>query len=283
MTKLEFFSLGLVAQDKVKDDWFIYVIPIEKVPSITGDVSERIHVTGEVKDKMGNITSLQTEKKKFIKAEWLEDGTNNRVTPPDVTKGMTVKLYNYAGTNKYYWSTLYHEADLYKKEKVVYLYSNKPEVKNNTTADELRDNAYYIQVDTYDKFIRVHTANNDGEKVSYDVELDGANGVFTLKDSNSNKIELLSQDGTLNINVNKEFNVIGNDNYTIKTPKNLEIELDKLSIKNNTAELVDLLIQWIDLNINEHHKGNMGAPTDLMETDKKNYMELKKKLQTFKK
>lgn len=281
MTKLEFFSLGLIAQDKIKDDWEVYVTPIEKVPSITGDIEERINVTGEVRDRLGSITSLQVEKKKFIKALWLPDGYSNRATPPDVTKGMTVKLFNYAGTSQYFWTTLYNEFDLFKKEKVVYLFSNKPNIANN--ADDIRNNAYYLQVDTYDKFVRLHTSNNDGEAAGYDIEVDGANGVFIIQDTKGNKIELLSQDGTINITTNKEFNVNIQDNYKIVTPKNLEIELDKLSIKNSTAELVDLLTQLVQANINEQHLGNMGAPTALMSTSQQEYQQILDKLKTFKK
>lgn len=280
MTKLEFFSLGLVAEDKIKDDWEIRVIPIEKVPTITGDISERMNVTGEITDRAGNITSLQMEKKKYITALWLPDGLMNRATAPDVTKGMTVKLFNYAGTNQYYWTTLYNEFDLFKKEKVVYLFSNKSDIAS--TAEDIRNKSYYLQVDTYDKFIRLHTANNDGEPVAFDLEVDAANGVITIQDSKSNKIELLSQDDTLNINVNKNVNINAGDNLNIKTPKNIELDLDKISVKNSTAELIDLLIKLVETNKTEIHLGNMGATTVVMQDWQDKYQEIIDKLKTFK-
>lgn len=281
MTKLNFFSLGIVAQDKVKDDYDIYVIPIEAVPTITGDISERIRVTAENIDSEGNITSIEVEKKKYIKAEWLPYGAFNRISPPDVTKGMTVAIYNYAGTDDYYWNTLYFELDLLKQEKVTYMWSNKPQARPKG-ADLLKD-TYYLVVDTFDKYIRLHTANTNGEAVSYDIEIDAANGVFTIQDSKSNKIELLSQEDTLNLNLNKSININAGDNTTFKTPKDLDVEIDKISVKNSTAELIDLLTQLVQANIEEQHLGNMGAPTALMSTSQQKYQEILDKLKTFKK
>ena len=92
MTSLKFYSLGIVAQDKVPDDFDIYVTPIEIVPTITGNITDRLQVTGSNTDSEDNITSIQVEKKKFIKAEWIQYGTFNRLFPPDVRKGMTVAI-----------------------------------------------------------------------------------------------------------------------------------------------------------------------------------------------
>lgn len=281
MTKLQFYSLGIVAEDKIKDDWYIYVIPIEQVPSITGDIQEKINVTGESRDLSGNITSLQVEKKKWIKADWLPYGVFNRSSPPDVTKGMTVCIYNYAGTSDYYWTTLFFEADLAKQEKVTYFWSSKQNIAQE--GDDLLSKGYYLTVDTYEKYIRLHTSKSNEEAISYDLEIDTGNGVVTLQDDKGNLIQLESQDGNLNINLNKNINTTIKDDMTFKTDKNVDITLDKISVKNETAELIDLLTQLIQANIEEQHLGNMGAPTALMSASQQKYQEILDKLKTFKK
>lgn len=279
-SKLVFFSLGVVAQDKIKDDLEIYVWPIEISPNMTGDLTENISVSGNVKDASGGITSLAVTKKKYIKATWLPDGVFNRSTAPDVTKGMTVKLFNFAGTADYFWTTIYNETDLAKREKVVHFYSNKQEYTQGDS--DLTSKGYTLTVDTYDKYIKVHTADNDGEVCTYDIEIDAANGVLTVKDSMENSIELKSQDGKLNVNL-KEGYVLTTKNVNVKTEQNVELELDKISVKNSTAELIDLLTQLVQANIEEEHLGNMGAPTALVETSKQKYQQILDKLKTFKK
>lgn len=281
MTSLKFYSLGIVAQDKVPDDFDIYVTPIEIVPTITGNITDRLQVTGSNTDSEDNITSIQVEKKKFIKAEWIQYGTFNRLFPPDVRKGMTVAIYNYAGTNNYYWTTLFHEVDLLDKEKVTYFWSAKPQ--SEPSGKDLLSKGYYFIVDTINQFLRLHTTKCNNESISYDIEVDTANGVLTIKDDKENKIELLSQDGTLNINLNKEFNLNIQDNIKLTTPKNLEVELDKLSIKNSTGELVDILTKLVQANIDEMHAGNLGALTVVEESSKKKYQEILKELESFKK
>lgn len=281
MTKLNFYSLGIVAEDKIKDDWFIYVIPMEQVPTITGDIQEKIQVTGENKDNSGNITSLQVEKKKWIKADWMPNGVFNRSSPPDVTKGMTVAIYNYAGTSDYYWTTLFFEADLLKQEKVTYFWSSKANIAKE--GDDLLSKGYYLTVDTFEKYIRLHTSKSNEEAISYDLEIDTGNGVVTLQDDKGNLIQLESQDGNLNINLNKNMNIAMKEDATFKTDKNIDITLDKISVKNNTAELIDLLTQLVQANINEQHMGNMGAPTALMSTSQQEYQQILDKLKTFKK
>ena len=271
---LQFYSLGIVAKDKVKDS-------------------------------DGNITSLQIKKSKSIPAEWLPNGYSNRMTPPDVTKGMTVMIYNYAGEKKYYWTTIFNELDLTKREKVVYAFSNKEKVPTKEELNQdgfLLGKTYYLQVDTYDKFIRLHTNKNEDsenpEAVVYDLELDTANGVITVKDDLENSIEIKSQDGIMTIALNKDYilgvkenitltadktySLTAKEGITIKTDKNVEVDLDKIRVTNSTAELIDLLCQLIQANISEQHLGNMGAPTALMASSVQKYQEILQKLQTFK-
>lgn len=312
-SKLEFISLGVVAEDKVKNDFEILVWPIEISPNMTGDITEKIPVSGEVVNAYGGKIAVSLSKKKHVTAKWLADGVANRATPPDVMKGMTVKLYNYAGTTDYYWSPLYFEPDLAKQERVIYFYSNKTEVASNAISSAISDisgglieKGYYFIIDTYAKFIGVHTSDNDGEACTYDVEIDTKNGVLTIKDNKDNFIELQSQKGQLTITLQGDMITTVKQNVTTtiegevkteikknvtttieegvkaKTPKNIEVELDKISVKNNTAELIDLLTQLVQANIEEQHLGNMGAPTALMATSVQKYQEILQKLQTFK-
>ncbi len=149
----------------------------------------------------------KAKNKPTIKARWLNTGSSNRVTPPDVVKGETVFIYKMGEANQYYWTLAFNETDLRKKESVLHLYSNTDE-----HGEELTDkNSYSSLFDTKNKKINVKTSANDGEATTWDINLNTKAGVLTVKDGNGNTFKHNAKAGTLE--------AIYSSSVLVKSPK----------------------------------------------------------------
>lgn len=181
-TILEFFSLGVVAEDKLENDWEIDIYPIEILPNVSGKPMEDDEISGSVTDSNDGNYSVSTQRKKIIRARWLPIfGWGNLVTPPCVRKGEEVLILNFGGTPEYYWTLVKLDMNLRKREKWTMFMTNRENI-GETKFDE----AYYLSWDTYNKFIKWHTSNNDGEFTTYDYLLDTKNGAMEFIDGMNN-------------------------------------------------------------------------------------------------
>lgn len=260
-SKFNLYSVGYVAKDKIEDSWDVDVYPIEHVPTVTGDPNEQIVLNNITKNINNESLSINVDKSRIITAKWLPISNSNRVTPPDVCKGETVLVYNFAGTDEYFWNTLYAEPDLRKKEKVTYFFSNKTAIND----PDYLNKGYYLTVDTFNKYVKLHTADNDGELTTYDIDIDTANGILSLQDGKGNKLELNSDSDTMTIDLNHK----------------LGINLKKFAVNNGADELISLLAELIQANIDEQHIGNLGIDTSLNSASVSKYKDIKSRLEAF--
>lgn len=178
ISQLKPISLGIVLVDKPENSDIIDVFPSEQLPFTEGKLNNRPDTK--------------------INATWIPFGQSNRGTSPDVVAGETVQLYRFADTEDYFWTTIFKEPSLRRLERVLYAWSNVPD--KGVVQD--KENSYFVEVSTKDKWIHVHTATNDGEKCGYDVLIDTKNGRFTLADTLENIINLDSEPGNLNVKLN---------------------------------------------------------------------------------
>jgi phage baseplate assembly protein gpV len=151
----------------------------------------------------------------------MPNGSDNRITPPDVSSGETVKIYRFADTDEYYWCTVFREPSLRKQETVNYSFSN---VKGSGAFD--RDSSYSMEVSTHDKYIRVHTSNSDGEPYTYDIGIDTSNGKVSIADNIGNSIVLDSPSSSAVVTTNTSI--------TLKSPT-VTIEATNVKIKGDMA------------------------------------------------
>lgn len=211
---LYLYSLGYVSEDIVEDSLFVKVVPIEIISDIEGDL------TNTTKETNNNV-NIENENKVTIKskdvvivAKWLNLSDANRVTPPNVCKGETIRIFKYADTDKYFWSTLYNEIDLRKREKTVYAFSNKGSVED----ESLLNNMYYFTFDTINKHVRIHTDDTDGELCTYDIEINTLDGMLTIIDGKKNFIELDSDNDKLTATIHKDI-ILNSENITMNSKK----------------------------------------------------------------
>jgi len=294
MSKYRLIAIGVVAKDKIEDDNYIDVYPAEIQPVKDGEISEVISATDTIVDHTGKIEIVVNSKTTLIKAKWIPTGEPNRFGAPDVRKGEKVMLYQYADLDEYYWMIFDNDLRLRKNEKNTLILSNRPFIA--TTEEELQQ-AYYITFDTINKRFRIHTDDQDGELTTYDIDIDTKEGIFTIIDGNDNTMELKSDDGDYSLTFNRDMNVTlgrtlneditkdrntnigGNENTTIGGKQN--INLSKLSIANQTAELMSTLSDLIQAIHDEEHIGNLGIPTSVKGSSKSKYMKLKAKIDSF--
>ena len=260
-SKLFLYAMGYVAKDKVKDNWYVDIHPIEQITTNVGDLTDKDIIEVTTIDVHGNTISVNVDKSKVITAKWLPLDNSNRITPPDIMKGETVNIYNFNGIDGYYWNTVYCEPDLRKHEKVIYFYSNKDDIENK----DYMDKGYYLTVNTYDKYIKLHTADNDGEHTTYDIDIDTKEGKLTIRDGKGNFIELDSADDKLHSNINRLTSFV--------TPK--------FEVINSTTELVKTLSDLVEACITEQHIGNLGIPTKLTSGSVSKFKDIKKRIDSF--
>lgn len=231
-SNLKFYSLGLVAEDIIENSNTIKVYPQEILTNtVDTNIATIKTTTTNSTTSVGKEESIVVDKSSIIVAKWIPIGNNNRITAPMVCKGETVLLYNFAGTDEYYWSSIDNEMDLRKNEKATYFYSNKKEID---TSGNLISKGYYFTIDCINKFIKLFTNKNDGEYTTYEFKINTKDGVVTLTDGKSNFIKLFSQDDKLVITTNKRIEV-----NTVDCEVNAK-ETATVNTKNSTINASDV-------------------------------------------
>ena len=155
-TKLRVISIGIVAENKERGVPEVYVTPIEILPFQIGDVEEdnRTYYSKGL-DGFGRQWSAQVDVDKTLKATWLSLETN-RETPPDLMRGEQVLIWQYADTDKYFYTSMGRDDVLRRLETVIYRWSNVPEPTEDV--ENLTDeNSYRLTISTHDQLIELVT------------------------------------------------------------------------------------------------------------------------------
>lgn len=256
-----FHSLGYVAADKAKDKYYVEIIPIEQLPSTDGKITPNNIVVSNIKDDTGKNISNVVNKTATVHAKWIKLDCSNRINPPDVCKGETVFIYTFNGLDAYFWSTAYAEPDLRKRERAMYFWSSKASIAEKDWPKK----GYSITVDTYDKYVVLHTSDGDGEFTTYDIELDTKAGKFSITDGRDNVLILNSAENKLQI----------------KTNLAIELVTEKFSVTNKTGELLSMLSSFVKAVMDMTHKDSLKGETAITTTSKSVLSGIKTKIDSF--
>lgn len=179
---LRFYSMGVVAANKLRTSKVIEVTPIEHLPFVDGQLTDTgSSVQAQGTDVNGAAYNTQVATAVTIQATWLPEGESNRQTAPDVRRGAYVKLYQYADADQYYWTTS-GLPDQRKLETVVHAWSGS----EDESADLDHTNSYYKELSTHDGHITWHTSKANGEFTTYDIQLNTKEGYFRFQDGVGN-------------------------------------------------------------------------------------------------
>lgn len=191
MSKLRFYSLGIVAENKKLGSKYVEVTPTEEMPMLDGELAPvSTDYKAKAVDNLGSSYETTVETTSTVNALWLPIGAANRISAPDVRRGELVCLYKFGDTDQYFWNTLNDDIKLRKLETVIYAFS-----ATTNEAAEVNGNTYYfIEISTHKKLITLHTSKDNGEPYGYDIQLDTGNGRLVITDDVGNYILLDSKE-----------------------------------------------------------------------------------------
>lgn len=293
-SRLKFISLGYVTKDidYANDSVWIEAYPIENVSTANGDIDATDLLAINSADSFGEVTDIKLNRSVKIMAKWLNGSNYNRLTPPTIYKGMTIKIYRYGSTDKYFWESHYLDLDLRLREKATFIFSNKGKI-----GESLLDKIYYFTVNTINKYIRLHTDDSDGELTTYDLEINTKDGYLVIEDGKENSIQLdsdkedlitnINNDVTTKIGNDKNTNIGNNENVTIGNSKQetigsrYDIKLKNFSVRNDSDELISLLVETMQAIIDIKHTGNLGIATSIESSSKIIFEDLKSRYSSF--
>lgn len=226
----KFYGLGYVVADKVEDSYEIEVYPVEVIPTAEGDLSQKDSSSLSIQDSQGNNVAVKYDKSNSIPCTWYPNGEQNRITAPDVCKGDIVEIYTFGETDEYFWCVYSHNQALRKREKVLYYFSNKAGTGGDSTQ------GYFLLVDTINKTVHFHTANNDGEACGYDLLFNTKEGQLSLSDTFNNSIILNSVEGKLTISTNEKI-ILNTKDATLNCERAIVNATDKCNINTGTMTI----------------------------------------------
>lgn len=235
VSKLKFYSIGLVAENKKLGSTEIEATPIEELTMLDGEISAASQdYKGAATDSLGRNYESSVKTQVTISARWLRFGDANRMTAPDVRRGESVMLFQFGDADKYYWMTLKQDSHLRKLETVVWAISATQNESSQTDAD----NSYYLEISSHTKVVHFHTSKADGEPFAYDIQINAKTGSilitddvgnFISLDSSENRLELKNADGS-HIDLNKE-------NLAMIVPKNINISTQNFSLSSTNVKI----------------------------------------------
>lgn len=206
ISKLRMYSIGIVVKDKIQGDNKILVTPIE---TLNQQEKGKLESTGRkfegvVKNPDSKEFTSSNFSANYFVAKWISLATSNRVTAPDVRAGESVLLYKFADIEEFFWEDMKLEDDLRRLEDVTYRFGG---IDKGNKGNLDKDNSYWIRVNTYDKYIKLHTSMSNGEPFGYDIEINTGSGFIKITDNSGNDITLDSPTDTITVNSDKDVNI----------------------------------------------------------------------------
>lgn len=227
VSKLRFYSIGIVAQNKPINTDMIDVTPTEELNMLDGELTahtENISVTGVNHD--GQAYSGNVNSNNVIRAKWLPINSSNRKTSPDVRRGESVIIYQFGDSTNYFWSTLKDDSNLRKLETVIYSFSAT--TKEDT--EQSASNTYYLEISTHKKCCTFHTSKDNGEPFAYTVQINTKDGIFIITDDVGNYYYLNSKERILEMR-----NI---DDTSVKIDKTSILNTSNKDIINKTKSFI---------------------------------------------
>lgn len=236
LSQFNVYSIGIVAANKPLSSKNIEVVPIEDSPMHNGELTDGItKSTASAKTPTGAAYSVEVTTTPSIKATWLPIGSSNRMTAPDVRRGETVILYQFAGDDQFWWATLKDDMHLRKLETVIYAFS----ATSAEGAKPSAENMYFLEISTHKKHIHLHTSTANGEPFKYDIQINTADGFIQFKDDVGNSFTLDSMNHMLSM-VNQDGSSATIDRRTMSLVAPDSISLNTKDLTMNASSSIAL-------------------------------------------
>lgn len=235
ISRLRFYSIGIVAANKPLDSMDIEVTAVEDTPMLHGEITDNIEKYS-AKGQGANNDAFQVEAKTTasLKATWTPIGNPNRRTAPDVRRGEKVILYQFGDADKYWWSTLENDAKLRRLETIVWGVSNNS--KENVQDDA--NSMYWLEVSTHKKLIHVQTTKSDGEKFAYTFQINAKEGSLTIGDDAENYITIDSGEKLIKLhNTDGTFIELRGKSIRMNASEGVHTDAKDISTQSETSTI----------------------------------------------
>lgn len=260
MSQFKFYSIGIVATNKLLTEKTVEIYPIEILPFLDGEISDsfnEIMAKGiDASNKEYEINAIITNS---LVAEWLQFGSN-RLTAPDVRRGERVFIWRYGNNDKFYWSSMGLDDNLRKLETVVWTFSDTPDESKEEINEET---VYSLEVSTHTKQITLKTAKGNGEPYTYVLQFNTGEGVVTLADDDGQLIELNSDKKRITLENHFEtlvqldkkiINVYAPDTINMEAVNTINVKATTINVDatdiNVKADSINVESNSIDINTN---------------------------------
>lgn len=230
------WSEGVVAENKPRTTNDCLVVPYEVFPMMDGELGdddEEFETEGY--DAYDVPFKLKVKTRTAIICKWYQRGSN-RHTAPDVRRGERVEIWRFGDSNVYYWTPKGLDDHLRRLETVRFLFNADPDGLGNELPSP--DNSYVVEISTHDKKITISTSKINEEPFAYTLQLNTAEGYFTVKDDADNYIMLDSAERHIRFqNGDGAFFELNKENINAHAPNNIDVEALKdiiIACKNLT-------------------------------------------------
>ncbi len=226
-TGFKTYCIGHAAENKPRETNQLKIFPTEITPFVDGELNaDAQEMVAKGVDKDGNAYELKGVRKTYLTAEWYR-GDSNRDNAPDIQRGEKIRVYRYADTDHFYWTTMGEEEDMNRRrlETLSFSLSNMRESVDRELTD---DEKWLISASTHDKHITIKTTKSDGEPYAYTLQLNLKDGQFVITDdvgnmmhinSAENEVLLQNADGSFFQVIKHVINVFAKDEVNVKTKR----------------------------------------------------------------
>lgn len=223
VSKLKFYSYGLVSKDKERDSLIVKVMLTE----IRFTSQERVKDAERVEAIEYKITRgvdyVTQAIGNSIPATWI-NFNSNRITAPDVKENDLVLIWRLGDTDCYFWQDR-NVANVKRLETVVWAFNADP---SNPTKNDL-SNAYMLMVSSHDKHITLKTSQSNGEFCKFGVQINTGDGIITIEDNIENSFWFDSKNTDIGFK-NSKNTLVQMIKEAIKFKANASIALNSKSI-----------------------------------------------------
>lgn len=185
-----FYSWGIAAANKKRKSDKLEITPTQDFPFTDDEVSSHVKkINSKGIDSSGNSFETEVKATVTLSATWMPLGQSNRLTSPDVRRGELVAIYRFSDQDFYYWITAAKAKKIRRTETVIYAFGATKE--ENVELDA--NNSYFIEISGHDGHLTVRTSKANGELATYTFQLNGKDGLATLRDNIGSQINIDTQ------------------------------------------------------------------------------------------
>lgn len=246
ISKLQVYSVGIVAANKPLGSADIEVTPIENTALLDGELTDNVsQVSSKATDAAGSAYETQVPTTATVKATWLPlEGGGNRLTAPDVRRGERVVIYRFADEDRFWWVTQGQDMRLRKLETVIWGISASREETDGVDPNKM----YWMEWSTHKKMIHIHTSRADGEPYAYDIQINTKDGTVVIQDDDGQQFSLDSRE--------RIWQIVNRDGS--------KVEINKREIFLHAEDRIRLTTARLEQIVGEHIE--IQAPTTHVET-----------------